>query len=184
MTHKNDSGVTVPHKVFGELRYYPHNGAGETRPNLSYKADSGSEQEQDGHAGPDAPSSSGGGAPPSVPSSGASPGSKDTGLMDVFWQHRLVPESSVRSLPFLPTTEAVRRQRDKLGQSCLSRLHGSIFFQWDFPISNNKLRLNAAKDNQVCGLTEVVLAGVLHVPHEYSNSYAVCRFSFSTTANP
>jgi len=52
-----------------------------------------------------------------------------SGTMDVFWCHRLVPESSLDSLPFWPSKEWENTHRDELGPDWKNRLHGSLFFQ-------------------------------------------------------
>jgi hypothetical protein len=85
-------------------------------------------------------------------------------VFDVYWSHRLVPESKVNRLPFFPSDKWLLDHRDEIGPLCLDRLHGSLFFDWHFPISNNKLRLLPAYDSLSAeGLPgDDVLSKVLH----------------------
>jgi hypothetical protein len=72
----------------------------------------------------------GGGSGASLPSSLDSGATAAGGrTLDVFWCHRLVPESSLDSLPFWPSAEWARTHRDQLGPDWKNRLHGSLFFQ-------------------------------------------------------
>lgn len=50
-----------------------------------------------------------------------------------------------------------KENRDEIGPLWRRRLHGSLFFSWHFPVSNNKLRLLVSKDsaNGLGGLGEL-----------------------------
>lgn len=63
-------------------------------------------------------------------------------MVDVYWQDRLVPETKLTALPFIPDAKT-SAQCDKLEipANWRDRLHGFLFFGWDFKhISNNKLK--------------------------------------------
>lgn len=54
-----------------------------------------------------------------------------------------MPDSGLDSLPFWPSTKWENANLDRVGSNWRQRLHGSLFFPWHFPISNNKLKLLA-----------------------------------------
>lgn len=74
-------------------------------------------------------------------------GSQSGKTFDIYWSHRLVPESKLTRLPFFPNEKWMSDHVDEVGPLCLNRLHGSLFFDWHFPISNNKLRLLPSYDS-------------------------------------
>eukprot|EP01037_Dinobryon_pediforme_P022119 gene22119-23170_t len=69
----------------------------------------------------------------------------DTSIFRVFWQDRLVPESTVSSLPFFKNVQnksALAAKGENLSDKWHSRIRGYLFFDWNFTqISNNKLKI-------------------------------------------
>ncbi|CAM9694050.1 unnamed protein product [Ectocarpus sp. 12 AP-2014] len=61
--------------------------------------------------------------------------------IEAFWEGRLVPESHAAWLPFFPSHKPNKKEREALGTSWRRRIKGMLFFDWNFPISNNKLKL-------------------------------------------
>lgn len=63
-------------------------------------------------------------------------------MMSVYWQDRLVPETTLNSLPFLPDVKTlVQCEREGIPFNWRQRLRGFLFFGRDFRhISNNKLK--------------------------------------------
>ncbi|CAM9809627.1 unnamed protein product, partial [Ectocarpus fasciculatus] len=62
--------------------------------------------------------------------------------VEAFWEGRLVPESHAAALDLLPRCPARnKKEREALGTSWRRRIKGMLFFDWNFPISNNKLKL-------------------------------------------
>jgi hypothetical protein len=158
------------HRVCGEIRYYPHNGAEETLPKQSYlpsedsfgtivpAAEGGPDQVLDDGEDEEAsyssltpvgrPSSSFIDSPTTLSPSDAL-SFQDGRILDVFWSDRLVPESRVDSLPFFPDSRTELAEKERLGDKWRQRIHGSLFFSWHFPISNNKLRLLPSSEDGV-----------------------------------
>lgn len=67
----------------------------------------------------------------------------DSGVLSVFWQNRLVPNTMLQELPFFPKTTS-KFSCDKLGlpENWKGRLKGFVFLDWNFNhISNNKLMI-------------------------------------------
>ena len=57
----------------------------------------------------------------------------------VYWQNRLVPETTISWLDFFPKPKSADAT---LGKNWKDRILGLMFLNWDFPhISNNKLKL-------------------------------------------
>jgi hypothetical protein len=63
--------------------------------------------------------------------------------IQVYWQNRLVPESTLSQLPFFPSTNAnSSASKFELAKSWRGRIGGFLFFDWSFRhISNNKLKI-------------------------------------------
>ncbi|CAM9825307.1 unnamed protein product [Scytosiphon promiscuus] len=61
--------------------------------------------------------------------------------IEAFWEGRLVPESHAAGLSFFPPQRLNKKEREALGTSWRRRIKGMLFFDWNFPISNNKLKL-------------------------------------------
>ncbi|CAM9801347.1 unnamed protein product [Pylaiella littoralis] len=61
--------------------------------------------------------------------------------IEAFWEGRLVPESHAAGLSFFPPHKLNKKEREALGSSWRRRIKGMLFFDWNFPISNNKLKL-------------------------------------------
>ena len=66
-------------------------------------------------------------------------------MIECFWQGRLVPDSHIYRLPFFPDAKRSAGDRDELPDKCLARVRGMLFWQWDMPISNNKVRVRDAE---------------------------------------
>ena len=146
-----------------QIRYFPHNGSSETLPSRSYVKDSlsaGSASEDADDIPTQASALTQG--PAQAPTSSASSSGSMTvaaeRTLDVFWCHRLVPDSGLDSLPFWPSTKWENANLDKVGSHWRQRLHGSLFFPWHFPISNNKLKLLACHEGSGNGGLADVLA--------------------------
>ena len=189
VSHRDDDGRDVVHEVQGEVRYYPHNGSGETLPDRSYSAEAaglgpvgsvsgggsgeggGVEGALDGGGGGDDDGDDDdaegcGGSGNFLTQAGGNAAAAGRGVagaplaagrvLDVFWSHRLVPESGLEALPFWPSPHTISENRDALGPLWKGRLHGSLFFPWHFPISNNKLRLLATGADGLGGLPDLL----------------------------
>eukprot|EP00903_Cladosiphon_okamuranus_P018047 g16608.t1 len=61
--------------------------------------------------------------------------------IEAFWEGRLVPESHAATLSFFPPSKLNKKERETVGTSWRRRIKGMLFFDWNFPISNNKLKL-------------------------------------------
>lgn len=63
-------------------------------------------------------------------------------MIYVYWQDRLVPETKLTTLPFMPDCRTpVQCQNMEVPVNWRDRLQGFLFFGWDFRhISNNKLK--------------------------------------------
>ncbi|CAM9280554.1 unnamed protein product [Ascophyllum nodosum] len=61
--------------------------------------------------------------------------------IETFWEGRLVPESHAAALSFFPSQKLKKKEREAVGTAWKRRIKGMLFFDWHFPISNNKLRL-------------------------------------------
>eukprot|EP00752_Nemacystus_decipiens_P004173 g3816.t1 len=61
--------------------------------------------------------------------------------VEAFWEGRRVPESNAATLSFFPSSKLSKKEREALGSSWRRRIKGMLFFDWNFPISNNKLKL-------------------------------------------
>lgn len=60
----------------------------------------------------------------------------------VFWQNRLVPESTAKKLFFFPTWSKHQLAEKGISDRWQERVRGLLFFDWNFQfISNNKLKL-------------------------------------------
>ncbi|CAM9668951.1 unnamed protein product, partial [Ectocarpus sp. 12 AP-2014] len=62
--------------------------------------------------------------------------------VEAFWEGRLVPHSHAASLSFFPQPKLSKKDREALGARWRRRIKGMLFFDWNFPISNNKLKLH------------------------------------------
>jgi hypothetical protein len=70
---------------------------------------------------------------------------------NTFWVHRLVPASIVRRLAFFPKKgNGLKMGTDKdapqIPADWMGRIKGFLFFDRDFPITNNKLRIQVDPD--------------------------------------
>ncbi|CAN0422834.1 unnamed protein product, partial [Ectocarpus fasciculatus] len=63
-------------------------------------------------------------------------------MIDIYWQDRLVPETKLTMLPFMPECKTpLQCEKNLVPVDWRDRLHGFLFFGWDFRhISNNKLK--------------------------------------------
>ena len=63
-------------------------------------------------------------------------------MINVYWQDRLVPETTLSALPFFPDYKRPSMcETMGIPANWRDRLQGYLFFGWDFPhISNNKLK--------------------------------------------
>ncbi|CAM9452765.1 unnamed protein product [Chrysoparadoxa australica] len=116
----------TPLRVLGRIFYYPYlHGSGESRP-CSYpesqviSVDSDHEDEYQRHQ------------------EGARNGEK---AVSCFWQDRLIHESSCDNLWFFPSGQAENKRQGDIGVNWRNRIKCMLFFNWDAPISNNKLKL-------------------------------------------
>jgi hypothetical protein len=121
----DESGQLVQHHIRGVLRYYPHNGSGETLPTIDlHRCETAAQASQDS----------------TVATHRSEAAIADT--FHVFWQYRLVPQSTIMELAYWPSPSWFSENRDRVAPNWRSRIHGSLFFEWSFPIRNNKLELN------------------------------------------
>lgn len=61
-------------------------------------------------------------------------------IIRIYWQNRLVPESSLKELPFFPAITI--SNKSDITRNWKSRVVGCLFFDWEFNlIANNKLKL-------------------------------------------
>ncbi|CAN0420312.1 unnamed protein product, partial [Laminaria digitata] len=65
--------------------------------------------------------------------------------IEAFWEGRLVPDSHAAAMSFFPLPKLKKKEREALGANWKRRIKGMLFFDWHFPISNNKLKLQASK---------------------------------------
>jgi len=115
------------HNVEGILFYYPFEGGRETRPERTPLL-----CEDDSDPGDEAGTAL------------SKEGELDVPTFDIFWQHRLVPESKVSSLSFFPKGLRSAHQCEAVSVSVnwRRRLRGFLFFDAEFThISNNKLKI-------------------------------------------
>ena len=65
--------------------------------------------------------------------------------INIYWQNRFVPESSLERLPFFPAARTrLQCSTEKIPENWMGRIKGFLFFDNKFThISNNKLRLQA-----------------------------------------
>ena len=107
--------------IEGIIFYYPYD-QGETRPDTKpdhiYNPTSDDSKEDDKKAGP---------------------------TFSTFWVNRLVPASFVNKLPFFPKTNK-KLIEENIPLDWLNRVKGFLFFDRDFPITNNKLRIQIDPD--------------------------------------
>eukprot|EP01035_Chromulina_nebulosa_P017835 gene17835-23447_t len=103
-------------RIEGYLFYFPYKSGHETRP-LSYVNDEGIEDETTRY-------------------------NNDPNVR-IYWQKRLVPESTLKSLPFFPAFASKSQCiTEKVPEKWRWRIKGFIFFDWNFRhISNNKLKI-------------------------------------------
>ena len=78
----------------------------------------------------------------------------------IYWQDRLVPQSSVMKLPFFPkSVETFAKCKNKsISYNWMNRIKGFLFFDWNFRhISNNKLKIQIPDINEWLNHTNTVL---------------------------
>ncbi len=67
----------------------------------------------------------------------------------VYWQDRLVPETILTQIPFVPSSPQMLAlmEKDGISKRWKDRLMGFLFFDWEFRhISNNKLKIKVEPD--------------------------------------
>lgn len=64
-------------------------------------------------------------------------------VISIFWQDRLVPETTVSRLSFFPDYKnRFQCIRNEIAENWKARIKGFLFFDWSFNhISNNKLKI-------------------------------------------
>lgn len=68
-------------------------------------------------------------------------------IIRIYWQDRLVPETTMSQLSFFPKTTRIDLEKLGIGTNWKQRLIGFIFFDWKFKhISNNKLKIRVQPD--------------------------------------
>ena len=108
-------------KIQGILFYYPHEGGRETAPRtLNAKTNKGEDSDEKDLVS-----------------------DHDPFGLNIFWADRLVPDSQLHNLHFLPESENVRFcEINKLPKRWKDRIKGFVFFDANYRhISNNKLRI-------------------------------------------
>lgn len=71
---------------------------------------------------------------------------KPVNILDILWVDRLVPESSISQLTFFPAPNEKKLINDNIAPLWKNRVKGYLFFDRNFPITNNKLRIQVDPD--------------------------------------
>lgn len=105
-------------------------------------------------------------------------------MIDIYWQDRLVPETKLTMLPFMPECKTpLQCEKNLVPVDWRDRLHGFLFFGWDFRhISNNKLKFQVDPNmNEWLNDKNRFRDEVLSEPKQISNVFLrlvlVARFS-------
>ncbi len=111
-------------RVHGILLYFPKTGEGENNPNLPIDEPTTNENDRE------------------YLESSRDIDKSHYSVFNVYWQNRLVPETVVENLPFLPKRSFGTSNRFNIPKDWKSRVKGYLFLDGTFKhISNNKLKI-------------------------------------------
>lgn len=84
--------------------------------------------------------------------------------INIYWQNRFVPESSLERLPFFPAARSrLQCSKERIPENWRGRIKGFLFFDNKFThISNNKLRLQADPDFETWLITKAKAKSVTY----------------------